>query len=61
MRMHFSSVSFHGILEKIVDGCRIYLLISVHILQLKVDRIKLIELCGSSESEFSSVSYFTLW
>ena len=25
-------------------------------LQLKVDKIKLIELCGTSESEFSSVS-----
>lgn len=29
-------------------------------LQLKVDKIKLIELCGTSESEFSSVSNFYL-
>ena len=26
------------------------------VLQLKVDKLKLIELCGTSESEFSSVS-----
>lgn len=28
----------------------------VFVLQLKVDKLKLIELCGTSESEFSSVS-----
>lgn len=30
-------------------------LLLFHFLQLKIDKIKLIELCGTSESEFSSV------
>lgn len=42
---------------KVVMTAKIQLLTSLHILQLKVDKIKLVELSGSSESEFSSVSY----
>lgn len=52
-RVH-SHTYTHNMLIYYVD------IIYVCSLQLKVDKIKLIELCGTSESEFSSVSNFYL-